>query len=121
MPKTKRILVIEDEDDVRDVIHTILTGAGYEVEAQPYLASSIEEGLSGNYDLITLDLNMPAIDGSDVAKVFEHRNLKTPVLVVSGYLNKSLIEHLRELGVRHFLPKPFRAEGLIEAVKEILL
>ncbi len=112
--------MVEDEEGIRDVIETLLTGCGYEVDAKPHLATCIENALSGDYGLITLDLNMPGIDGTDVAQLFERQDLETPVLIISGYLNNSLIEHLRKLGIRHFLPKPFGLSGLIEAVQKAL-
>lgn len=120
MPAPKRILVIEDEEDIRTVIQKTLSRAGYEVEDMPYLATSVGRALSEDYDLITLDLNMPGIDGGDVAELFQHEKLDTPVLVISAYLDQPTIEKLREKGIRHFLSKPFKISELLEAVEKAL-
>lgn len=120
MPALKRILVIEDEEDIRTVIYKILSRAGYEVEDSPYLATDIGKALSESYDLITLDLKMPAIDGTEVAQLFQSKRLKTPVLVISAHLDETTIEKLRSVGIRHFLSKPFKASELLKAVEKTL-
>ena len=116
----KKILVIEDEENFRDALEEILRGAGYEVEKSPYLASAVGGGLSGSYDLITLDLKMPGIDGVEIAGLFSTKNVKTPVLVISGYLDNGIIGQLEASGVHHFLDKPAGVPEVIAAVKKAL-
>ena len=120
MPKPKRILVIDDDDKIRLLMHDILKQAGYEVAVTPYLATAIGEALSGVYDLISLDLRMPSIDGREIAELFQHQNLNTSVLVVSGYLDPAITEQLRKIGITHFLSKPFTTRGLLNAVEKAL-
>lgn len=117
---SKRILVIDDDDSIRTVIQNILSRAGYEVEVSPYLATDIGKALSKSYDLITLDLKMPGIDGTEIAQLFQQKGLKTTVLVISAYLDQPTGEQLRNAGIRHFLSKPFKASELIEAVEKAL-
>ena len=116
MPK-RRILVIEDDEQVRTAIRTALQKAGYDVDESPYLASSIGASLTGDYDVITLDLGMPGIDGTQVARMLQLSSVVTPVLVISGLLEKATRTHLQELGVQHFLPKPSHIGDLLEAVE----
>ena len=119
MPQSK-ILVIEDEASIRTAVHTILSRSGYEVEVSPYLATAIGQALSGDYDLITLDLSMPGIDGRDISELFQNQKLKTPVLVISAYLDPSIENQLKAMEVQHFLSKPFKIPELLEAVEKAL-
>ncbi len=117
---SKRILVIEDEESFRDILEEILVNAGFEVEVSPYLATAVGEGLSGKYDLITLDLSMPEMDGLEIARLFSRQEIETPVLVISGYLDASMTDQLKATGIRHFLHKPSGVPQLIKAVKKAL-
>jgi CheY-like chemotaxis protein len=117
---SKKILVIEDEEHFRDALDEILTGVGYEVEKSPFLASAVGKCLSGIYDLITLDLKMPGIDGVQIAGLLNTKGIKTPVLVISGYLDNGIIGELEAAGVHHFLDKPAGVREVVAAVKKAL-
>lgn len=114
---SKRILVIEDEPEFRDILAEILENEGYEVDDHPFLASAVGEALSGDYDLITLDLRLPEIDGVDIAGLFRRSGLLTPVLVISGYLTDAVSSKLQSLGIRHIAPKPLGVTQIVEAVE----
>ena len=115
----KRILVIDDDPAVRVAIKTALTQVGYDVEGSDLLPASIGASLTDDYALITLDLRMPGADweGEQVAEMLRLCSVATPVLVISGYLDEALLERLRELGVAHFLDKPFTTPDLLQAVE----
>ena len=117
---SKRILVIEDEPEFRDVLSEILEKHGYEVDGRPYIASAIGDALSGAYDLITLDLRLPEMNGMDIAQLFHRCRLSTPVLVISGYLTDAVSSTLRALGVSHIVPKPLGIPQIVEAVETAL-
>ncbi len=115
-----QILVIDDDHTIRTTIQSVLTRAGHEVETTPYLATAIGEALLGKYDLITLDLSMPGVSGEEIANLFNFRELDTPVLVISANLSNSVTKELTEIGIKHFLPKPFEFSGLVEAVTKAI-
>ena len=117
---SKKVLVIEDEAHFRDALEEILRSAGYEVDKSPYLASAVGGGLSGSYDLITLDLKMPGIDGVEIAGLFKTKKIKTPVLVISGYLDNGIIGQLEASGVHHFLEKPAGVREVIAAAEKAM-
>ena len=117
---SKRILIIEDEPVFRDILSEILIEAGYHVDRTPYLASAVGGALSGNYDLITLDLRLPEMDGMDIVGLFQRCRLETPVLVISGYANAAVASKLQGLGVRHIVAKPLGVTQLIQAVETAL-
>ena len=116
----KHILVIEDEEGFRSLLYDILANEGYDVDASPYLATAVGCALSGKYDLITLDLRMPEIDGVEIARLFKHLALLTPVVVISGYLNASLVRQLKQIGIQYMLSKPVDVSQIINTVKDAL-
>ena len=96
-----------------------MENAGYEVTTSPYLATSLSSALGGNYDLMTLDINMPGISGVEVAKVYKAKEVKTPIVIVSVWVDETKDEFI-EAGIRHFFSKPFTAEGLLDAVRDAI-
>ena len=120
MPASRKILVIEDEPEMRILLQEVLRRAGYEVVTSPYLATAIQEAFTDDFDLITLDLNMPGIDGREIAEAFEQRGLDIPVLVISAALDDTTISQLQENGIQHFLAKPFEISKLLLAVERAL-
>ena len=115
----QKILVIDDEPEFRSTLTDVLEREGYVVDNPPYLATSVGFGLTGDYDLITLDLKMPAVDGLDVARLYARRLPKTPVLVISGYLDEGAVSTLGEMGY-HLLDKPAGVSDLLKAVDNAL-
>jgi CheY-like chemotaxis protein len=113
----KRILVLDDEPGFRDVMKDVLAEHGYEVEATPYIASAVSQAVRRNYDLITLDLRIPGLDGVEIAQLFSRTGVQTPVLVISGYLDDSVTQELKANGISHFLDKPTDIPDLLSAVE----
>ena len=116
----KRILVIEDESDVRELLKSTFKRAGYDVETADAAPRTVASLLVQRYDLLTLDLKMPDMDGADAASLARTLDERIPIVVVSGYLTPDLEDQLREMGIRHFVKKPFRTGQLLETVEEAL-
>lgn len=114
----KRILVVEDEENFRSTLQEILSGAGFEIDVSPYLTTAIGDALSGDYDLVTLDLRMPGLDGLEVARLFKESGLTTPVLVISGHVDNLVNGELKELGIHHVLEKPSDLSDIAQAVED---
>lgn len=120
MPK-KRIMVVEDEKDIQDILCSILGGEGYEV----FSARNGEEALKRLQEidphLILLDMNMPKMGGvSFYHKIYDPAQEKSqyPVLFLTG---RAEMEKLfRDLHVDGFLSKPFQVDELLREVRRIL-
>src|SRR5579871_5635053 len=80
-----RILVIDDEPDIRESLEALLSGEGYNVE----LAANATEGLkrleTSSYDLVLLDLMMPDKSGMQVLEEIRARDRETPVFLITAY------------------------------------
>lgn len=113
----KKILVLDDEAGFRDVMRDVLAEEGYEVEATPFIASAVAQAVRRDYDLITLDLRIPGLDGVEIARLFGRTGIRTPVLVISGYLDDRVTRELKASGIKHFLDKPTDIPDLLNAVR----
>ena len=118
----ERILVIDDEYAVRNVLGLSLTHLGYTLET----AASGLEGLEkfaeadGNFDLIILDLLMPGLSGEEVFGRLKRLNGDVKVLLVSGFSSETVVRRLLDGGGTGFIQKPFSIEILADRVHRCL-
>lgn len=116
-----KVIIIEDQKPVRDSISEIFAVAGCETHLVGDGHAALEALLSTPFDLITLDLNMPSLDGLSLAEalsVQDNPNHDTPIIVISAYLSQDTLESLKQLGIKHWLPKPFEAEELLTLIRD---
>jgi DNA-binding response OmpR family regulator len=120
MDPMKRILIAEDQTDIRDLLALNLQGAGYQV-AQ---ASDGREALAAHdrqpADLMVLDLMMPNMDGLDVCKALRARGCTTPILMLTAKSTELDRVLGLELGADDYLTKPFSLAELLARVKALL-
>lgn len=119
----KQALVIEDQKPVRESIGELLKFTGCQVRLVGDGQAALENLLSVRYDLITLDLNMPSLDGLSLVETLfsqEGPNTRTPFIVISAYLSPDTMDTLRQFGIRHFLPKPFESDELLDLVQSLI-
>lgn len=121
----QKVLVIDDESEVRGVISRCLTLSGYRVDAPPVEMpnASISAGkaaLSGGYDLIILDFRLPHLDCIELTKQLQGMCMKVPIVLVAGFVPPTLLAQLCELGIARFLQKPFLASELLSTVQQAL-
>jgi two-component system, response regulator PdtaR len=112
-----RVLVGEDETLIRLDLRGMLSSAGFEVcaEARDGL-EAVELARSEQPDLALLDVKMPGLDGVEAARlILDERPI--PIVIVSAYTERSLVERAAEAGVFGYLAKPFRREDLLPAIE----
>jgi two-component system, cell cycle sensor histidine kinase and response regulator CckA len=118
----EKILLVEDQDEVRAVARRILITSGYTViEARNGAdALTLLQDLDFNVDLVLTDAVMPQMGGAALVRALRLMKPELPVVIVSGYTDRELVTYgTRELNVP-FLPKPFRAEDLLRTVRKAL-
>jgi len=116
------ILVVEDEEKVRQLTVRILTKNGYTVLEASHggEASHICEQHKGPIHLMVMDVVMPGINGRELAKSLEPHHPEMKVLYMSGYTDNAIVHHgILEKGL-NFIQKPFTMDGLIRKVREVL-
>ncbi len=113
-----RILVIDDEQVVREVIRRALEPLGYTVVTRADGRAGLLEFESSHhqYDLVLLDLVMPIMDGREVLRSIRSSSPGTPVIVISGYSATRNVDELKNEGAAEILHKPFSISDLQAAV-----
>ena len=116
-PTAARLLVVDDEPQIREFIARALTAAGYAID----FAGSGKEGLiqatAGDYDLVILDLVMPDMDGREILARLRHDRPDQAVLVLSCLADVTTKVDCLELGAQDYLTKPFSLAELLARVR----
>ena len=121
-PRPARILVVEDEEMVRNLAVAVLAAQGHTVDS----AVDGEEGVArleapgAAYDLVILDLVLPRMTGIDVFRRLRVVHPRLPVLFSSGNVGDGMIDQELRSGVNGLLPKPYRTGELVSAVARVL-
>jgi excisionase family DNA binding protein len=115
-----RILVVDDEQAVRDLLAKTLTMADYDVDAAPDGASAIERLRAVEYDLLITDLKMPGMDGLSVIREARRTAPDLPVIIITGYSTEASAIEAINLGVAGYLTKPFRLPRILAATARAL-
>lgn len=116
-----RILIVDDEEVLRDVLDAVLRREGFEVA----MAASGEEALSvldedDSIDLVILDIMLPGISGIDTLRAIRISNPSLPVIIITAFSSiDGAIEAMKH-GAFHYIPKPFKNEEVILTVNKAL-
>jgi CheY-like chemotaxis protein len=116
--KKARILVVEDEEDVRDILSHILIKGGHEVETANDGIRGIEMFEKKEFDLVFTDLGMPGMSGWQVAEKVKSINKNTSVVLITGWsleLNESETEKSK---VDFIVNKPFEVKQILKLVQD---
>jgi len=121
--KTAKILVIDDEAEITEIIETFLKDTGYEVLTENSSVMGIERAKSFKPDLILLDIMMPFMDGYEVCDELK-KNKETeniPVIFLTGKDAKSDEGRSFQVGGDMYIKKPFSCDRLLEIVRIVLM
>ena len=116
----RRILVAEDQTDIRDLLVMNLQQAGYEVDAVGDGQAALDSQAGDASDLLVLDLMMPRVDGIEVCKALRARGRDTPILMLTAKTTELDRVLGLELGADDYLTKPFSMAELLARVKALL-
>jgi two-component system, cell cycle response regulator DivK len=119
---SKRILVVEDQEDLRGVLRDLLTGSGYTVIEAADGEAGVAKAESDHPNLILMDIQMPVIDGYEATRRIKAvPALKpTPVIAVSSFAMKGDEEKARAAGCDHYVTKPYSPMQLLRLVRGFL-
>jgi DNA-binding response OmpR family regulator len=118
-----KILIAEDERDIRDLVAFTLRFAGHEVVVATNGEEAVETALQSNPDLILMDVRMPRMTGYEACKVMKaNPDLKDiPVVFLTARGQESEIQQGLDVGAEEYLLKPFAPDQLTTRVKAILM
>jgi CheY-like chemotaxis protein len=112
-----RVLLIDDDEDLRSIVSCALEALGYQVTAVGDGRTGLDELRSCRPDVLVVDFAMPGLNGADVAKQARELCPGLPVVIASGYADTGAIERAIGKGAK-LLRKPFGIDELLEAVAE---
>ncbi len=118
----RKVLVIDDEDMIRQTIRKQLDGTGFEIlEAEDGqqgidLLNTLDNPLT--VDVIICDIRMPKINGIEAIAYFRKEYPSTPIIVLTGYPDVTLATDLLKQGVTDYLTKPVDKQSLVEVVEK---
>jgi two-component system phosphate regulon response regulator PhoB len=118
----ERILVVDDEEDILELVRYNLTREGYQVSGAASGEAALKKAQSENFDLIVLDLMLPGIDGLEVAKQLKNRaaTKSVPIIMLTAKGEEADIVTGLEIGADDYVTKPFSPRVLVARVRTVL-
>lgn len=108
-----RILIIDDEEDIRESLETLLTLEGYTVELAPLATEGLRRMEQSTYDLVLLDLMMPDKSGMEVLAEVRQRDRATPIFLITAYGSIDVAVQALKSGANDYFSKPWDNEKLL--------
>jgi PAS domain S-box-containing protein len=115
-----RILVIDDEEPIAQLLEDALTGAGHTVEIAGSGREGVQLASDTEFDLVLTDLGMPDMSGWEVASKIRAQHPGTPVILVTGWGSTLSHEEVKRSGVSAVVHKPFEIQELIQTTSAVL-
>ena len=117
-----KILVVDDEKDIRDMLETYIVREGYQVSVVKDGNAAIEKTNNEMFDLLLLDIRMPQKGGLEVLEIVKREHPNIPVIMLSAYDDQDNVGRARDLGAEDFISKgkPFEREELCSKIKRAI-
>jgi excisionase family DNA binding protein len=115
-----KVLVVDDEASIRDLLAKTLALAEYDVDVSPDGRSALERMRIQSYDLLIADLKMPGMDGLTVIREAKRVRANLPIIIITGFSTESSAIEAVNLGVAGYLTKPFRVPQVLAAAARAL-
>ncbi len=119
-PERQRILVVDDEADIRESLELLLSAENYVVDLAESGTSGLQKFDSGNYDLVLLDLMMPDRSGMDVLAEIRERDPETPVFMLTAYGSVEVAVRALKSGANDYFAKPWDNEKLLIEIERMI-
>ena len=118
----KRILIVEDQEDLRAILRDLLTGSGYEVIEAADGAAGVAKAQAQCPDLILMDIQLPVVDGYEATRriKMDPALRAIPIIAVSSFAMKGDEEKARAAGCDHYVTKPYSPMTLLGLIRGVL-
>jgi DNA-binding NtrC family response regulator len=120
-PDKRRILVIDDEADIRESLELLLTTENYLVDLAENATQGLERFESGTHDLILLDLMMPDRSGMEVLAEIRQRDQETPIFMLTAYGSEEVAVRALKSGANDYFAKPWDNDKLLIEIDRMIL
>jgi len=118
----KRVLVVDDFDDAREMYAEYLEYVGFEVDTARDGAEAVAKAQEGEPDIILMDLSLPIMDGWEATRRIKEdsRTRDIPVMALTGHVLAGNADHAREAGADEFVAKPCLPQDLENRIRNML-
>jgi len=122
MDKKNKILLVDDEKDLSEIVKFRLESQGYDVICAYDGQEALDKARDEKPDLIIMDLMLPKLDGYKVCRMlkFDKKYNKIPVIIFTARSQESDKEAGKDVGADAYITKPFEPEALIAEIKKLL-
>jgi DNA-binding response OmpR family regulator len=117
MPVSKRVLIVDDDPDIRQLLADRLTAEGYETEPAIDGIQALKAMQESRFAGVLLDIGLPQLDGLEVLRQVRRWNQQIPIVVVTAAQSKDLAVRAISLGAQAYVLKPFDLSELHHAVQ----
>ena len=116
----KKILVVDDDKPIRDLLYDFFTSEGYVVATAEDGVAAIRKLRDDSYDILITDLMMPVMGGGEILDWVCKRDLEITSFVISASPFEHVMKHIKNKGAFAYIPKPFQLNHLSHMVKTAL-
>lgn len=120
MGKQTSILVIEDEEAIREGLIDVLVFHGYGVDSAATGPEGLEKAQTGKFDLILLDIMLPGMDGYEICDRIRAEDRDQPIIMLTAKTSDEEIIQGLKLGADDYVPKPFSIQQLVLRIEAVL-
>ncbi|MBU1356005.1 MAG: sigma-54 dependent transcriptional regulator [Candidatus Edwardsbacteria bacterium] len=113
-----RVLVIDDEEPIREILSQIISNAGYQIQVVPDGNSGLKAMAEGDYDVVLLDMHLPDISGLELIPHLRELSLETSLLMITGHATVESAVKAIKAGAYDYLEKPLHAENVLLAIRQ---
>ncbi len=114
-----RILIVEDETNLREALSEILASRGFEVDGVSDGKKGLHAAMSGLFDIVLLDVMLPKLDGFEILKKMRKNEINTPVIITTALGAEEDIKKGINCGADGYVTKPFNVDNLISTIRSV--
>ena len=115
-----RILVVDDEESIREIFYIGITHSGYECETAPSGIEALELMEQKYFDVVITDIQMPGLSGIELVQKIREKYAETSVIVMTGFFENFDYVKIIKLGAKDFVQKPVRVSELLIRLRRVL-
>ncbi|MBI1922453.1 MAG: sigma-54-dependent Fis family transcriptional regulator [Geobacter sp.] len=118
MEKKKRILVVDDEENMRHMLAVMLRKQGYAVDMADNGSHGLEKAIAGKYDFILCDIRMPVMDGAAFLQAAAGAGVRSTIIMMSAYGTMETALECMKMGAYDYVSKPFRNDEIVLVLRK---
>lgn len=115
------VLLVEDEDDLREAIRDILSAKGCRVDAAASGTEALRHVLAREYHMVISDIRLPGMNGLELTRLLSRRTQSPQIILITAFPGPDTEKEAYRAGATHFMPKPISLAGLANLVSRLAM